>query len=106
MSNMEGPDNHIPEVPQSSPMNPQNIRGDSAFWVCLQSPERLQQRLEEIAAEVERERGLVAEAERRCKDLQTRADTISKVWANPESWQRHIHPKTKAPCMFLRGAWP
>lgn len=44
-----------------------------------QSPERLQARLEELAGGVERERGLVSEAERRSRDLQARMDTIAKV---------------------------
>lgn len=46
----------------------------------MQSPERLQARLEELAGGVERERGLVADAERRARDLQARMDTIAKVW--------------------------
>ena len=45
----------------------------------VQSPERLQARLEELAGGVERERGLVTEAERRSRDLQARMDTIAKV---------------------------
>lgn len=47
----------------------------------VQSPERLQARLEELAGGVERERGLVSEAERRSRDLQARMDTIAKVSA-------------------------
>ena len=45
----------------------------------MQSPERLQARLEELAGGVERERALVTEAERRSRDLQARMDTIAKV---------------------------
>ena len=45
----------------------------------LQSPERRQARLEELAGGVERERALVGEAERRSRDLQARMDTIAKV---------------------------
>ena len=45
----------------------------------LQSPERLQARLEELAGGVEKERGLVSEAERRSRDLQARMDTIAKA---------------------------
>ena len=45
----------------------------------MQSPERLQARLEELAGGVEKERGLVSEAERRSRDLQARMDTIAKV---------------------------
>lgn len=45
----------------------------------MQSPERLQARLEELAGGVEKERGLVADAERRARDLQARMDTIAKV---------------------------
>ena len=45
----------------------------------MQSPERLQARLEELAGGVEKERGLVADAERRARDLQARMDTITKV---------------------------
>ena len=44
-----------------------------------QSPERLKAQMEEMAAAVERERGAVADAERRLRDLQTRLDTIAKV---------------------------
>jgi hypothetical protein len=35
--------------------------------------------MEETAAALERERGLVADAERRLRELQTRLDTIGKV---------------------------
>lgn len=35
--------------------------------------------MEETAAALERERGLLAEAERRLRELQARLDTISKV---------------------------
>ena len=35
--------------------------------------------MEEIAAAVERERGAVADTERRLRDLQARADHIAKV---------------------------
>ena len=45
----------------------------------MQSPERLQARLEELAGGVDRERNLVTEAERRSRDLQARMDTIAKV---------------------------
>lgn len=45
----------------------------------MQSPERLQARLEELAGGVDKERGLVADAERRSRDLQARMDTIAKV---------------------------
>ena len=45
----------------------------------LQSPDRLQARLEELAGSVEKERGLVTEAERRSRDLQARMDTIARV---------------------------
>jgi hypothetical protein len=48
----------------------------------VQSPEKLQARMEEMAAAVDRERGAVAEAERRLRDLQTRLDNISKVRTN------------------------
>ena len=47
---------------------------------CVQSPERLQARLEELAGGVERERALVSEAERRSRDLQARMDAIAKVY--------------------------
>lgn len=45
----------------------------------VQSPERLQARLEELAGGVEKERALVTDAERRSRDLQARMDTIAKV---------------------------
>lgn len=45
----------------------------------LQSPERLQARLEELAGGIDKERGLVADTERRARDLQARMDTIAKV---------------------------
>ena len=45
----------------------------------MQSPERLQARLEELAGGVEKERALVTDAERRSRDLQARMDTIAKV---------------------------
>ena len=45
----------------------------------MQSPERLQARLEELAGGVEKERALVSEAERRSRDLQARMDTIAKA---------------------------
>jgi flagellar biosynthesis GTPase FlhF len=51
--------------------------------VCLscdvQSPEKLQQLLETLQAEVENERTLLADAERHSRDLHTRLDIISKV---------------------------
>ena len=51
----------------------------SASLCCMQSPERLQARLEELAGGVDKERGLVADAERRSRDLQARMDIIAKV---------------------------
>ncbi|DBA85310.1 hypothetical protein WJX79_007297 [Trebouxia sp. C0005] len=45
----------------------------------VESPERLQARLEELAGGVEKERALVTDAERRSRDLQARMDTIAKV---------------------------
>ncbi|KAL0042016.1 hypothetical protein WJX77_000793 [Trebouxia sp. C0004] len=45
----------------------------------VESPERLQARLEELAGGVEKERALVMDAERRSRDLQARMDHIAKV---------------------------
>lgn len=47
----------------------------------LQSPERIQALLEEISGAVERERGAVADADRRARDLQARMEVIGKVGA-------------------------
>ncbi len=46
---------------------------------CAQSPEKLQARMEEMAAAVDRERASVADAERQLRELHTRLDNISKV---------------------------
>ena len=46
----------------------------------LQSPEKLQQMLEDMHAALERERALVAEAERRHPDLQAQQEVIAKVY--------------------------
>ena len=45
----------------------------------LQSPEKLQARLEEIQRAVERERQATGEGERRARDLQARLDAVAKV---------------------------
>ena len=45
----------------------------------VQSPEKLQARLEEIQGAVERERQATAEGERRARDLQARLDAVAKV---------------------------
>lgn len=52
---------------------------DFGLLLAPQSPEKLRARMEETAAALERERGLLAEAERRLRELQARLDTISKV---------------------------
>ena len=45
----------------------------------VQSPEKLQARLEEIQGAVERERQAAGEGERRARDLQARLDAVAKV---------------------------
>ncbi len=60
----------------------------SSGCVVVQSPERLQARLEELAGGVERERALVSEAERRSRDLQARMDTVAKVGC-------HLHSRNQ-----------
>ena len=45
----------------------------------VQSPEKLQARLEEIQRAVERERQATGEGERRARDLQARLDAVAKV---------------------------
>ena len=47
----------------------------------MQSPEKLQARLEEIQGAVERERQAAGEGERRARDLQARLDAVAKVRA-------------------------
>ncbi|BDA42068.1 probable kinetochore protein nuf2 [Coccomyxa sp. Obi] len=53
--------------------------GDELRGLIVESPEKLQARMGEIAAAIERERSGVADAERHLRDLQTRLDTIGKV---------------------------
>lgn len=55
-----------------------------ACSAAVQSPQKIQAMLEEISSAVERERGLVADADRRLRDLHARLDVISKVWDQGE----------------------
>lgn len=45
----------------------------------VQSPEKLQASLQRLAQEVDTDRELLAEAEKRCRDLQAKMDNIAKV---------------------------
>ncbi|KAK9816471.1 hypothetical protein WJX72_000700 [[Myrmecia] bisecta] len=62
--------------------------GDQLRSLIVESPEKLQAMLEEIQAAVERERSLVAEAERKARDLQARLDTVAKVEKEVQKAQR------------------
>ena len=59
----------------------------------MQSPERLQARLEELAGGVEKERALVTDAERRSRDLQARMDTIAKVCCHEHQSYNRSRPR-------------
>ena len=45
----------------------------------LQSPEKLQRKLEELGAAVEKERQMTTDAEKRMRDVQGRLDAIARV---------------------------
>ncbi|KAK9808328.1 hypothetical protein WJX73_002253 [Symbiochloris irregularis] len=45
----------------------------------IESPEKLQRKLEELSAAMEKERGLTVEAEKRMRDVQARLDAIARV---------------------------
>ena len=49
------------------------------YHLKLQSPEKLQQMVEEVAAAVEKERSLISDADRRSRDCSSRADAVAKV---------------------------
>ncbi|KAK9864138.1 hypothetical protein WJX84_002045 [Apatococcus fuscideae] len=52
---------------------------DRLSGLIVESPEKLQQMVEEVAAAVERERSLISDADRRSRDCSSRADAVAKV---------------------------
>lgn len=52
---------------------------DLHMWLVMQSPEKLEARLKELHSAVDRERSLIAKAERQSRELQGKLDVISKV---------------------------
>ncbi|KAK9821512.1 hypothetical protein WJX74_005779 [Apatococcus lobatus] len=52
---------------------------DRLSGLIVESPEKLQQMVEEVAAAVEKERSLISDADRRSRDCSSRADAVAKV---------------------------
>lgn len=55
------------------------LHEDAEVSIVLQSPEKLQQMVEEVAAAVEKERSLISDVDRRSRDCSSRADAVAKV---------------------------